>query len=249
MEKTKNSCISENDKHIAIHRLSFKAALSGKQTPAFRGAIIKAMGEAAHPLMHNHLDNGLRFAYPMVQYKIIDGCPTILTFGEEGVLLNDFFSKNESFDVSIRGKNIPCHLQTCKKSDYIPVIDVQPNYYSIADYLPLTDDNVQEYDSLMALTDKICLLEKIMTGNILSFFKGIDYHVDEQIVCVITSIERQHTIKYKGVHFRAFDMHFVSNVLLPDYIGLGKSTSIGMGTIKRLPLPKEFLKFTTNEKN
>ena len=142
-----------------------------------------------------------------------------------------------------------CKLEHIQIDLYTLATSDQPIYYSINQYIPLTGDNVQEYDSLMALTDKICLLEKIMTGNILSFFKGIDYHVDEQIVCVITSIEQQHTIKYKGVHFRAFDMHFVSNVLLPDYIGLGKSTSIGMGTIKRLPLPKEFLQFSTNEKS
>ena len=232
-----------------IHRLYFNIPLRNNQVPAFRGSLIKAMGNEAHPLMHNHTDEGLRFGYPTVQYNVLEGKASLVAFDEVGEHIQNYFENKNSVPLVMHKKLYECKLEHIQIDLYTLATSDQPIYYSINQYIPLTGDNVQEYDSLMALTDKICLLEKIMTGNILSFFKGIDYHVDEQIVCVITSIEQQHTIKYKGVHFRAFDMHFVSNVLLPDYIGLGKSTSIGMGTIKRLPLPKEFLQFSTNEKS
>ena len=168
-----------------------------------------------------------------------------MAIGEVGDFLYEYFEAHQVLDLVVQKRKVACALTDADRSLYIPEIEDAPKYYSLTDYLPLTDKNVETYDSLMALTDKICFLEKILTGNILSFFKGIGYTSEQQIVPVVTSIERQHTIVYKKVHFRAFDLHFVSNVVLPDGIGLGKSTSIGMGSVKQEPLPEQFKHYLT----
>ena len=226
-----------------IYHFIFEGRLSEKSVPAFRGAVIKAMGEHAHPLMHNHDGEGLRFAYPLVQYKLTDGHPSIVAFGEVGRHLAYHFEQIKETDIRIQGKKRLLKLSDASCCDYEPTFDDAPKYYSLTRYLPLTDTNVEEYASLMALTDKICFLEKILTGNILSFFKGIGYAATEQIVTVVTSIESQDVIVYKGVHFKAFDLHFVSNLVLPDNIGLGKSSSVGMGIVCQKPLPEQFKQF------
>ena len=209
------------------------------------------MGNNAHPLMHNHTDDGLRFGYPLVQYKVNDGKVCIVAFDEAGEHLLHYFKSHESISVIIHKKQYDCKLERARSESYNPIISELPYYYSIVNYLPLTDDNVQEYDGLMALTDMICFLENILTGNILSFLKGIGHFTEERIVTVITEMEGPSTIKYKGVHFRSFNLHFVSNVLLPSHIGLGKSTSIGMGTLQRMELPEKFKNYLSqsNEKS
>ena len=46
------------------------------------------------PLLHNHFEDGsLRYAYPLVQYKVVDNIPMLTGFGEGGRLLIDLFLK------------------------------------------------------------------------------------------------------------------------------------------------------------
>ncbi len=223
-----------------LYQFIFEAKLSENTVPAFRGAIARAMGIYAHPLMHNHDKEGLRFAYPLVQYKVLNGHPAIVALGDVGSFLAQYFESHREMTLILHGKKRVFKLSEANFCDYSPLFDNSPKYYSLTHYLPLTDSNVQEYRSLMALTDKICFLEKILTGNVLSFFKGIGYTAKEQIETVITNIDKQDVIIYKGVHFMAFDLHFVSNLELPDSIGLGKSSSVGMGIVCRETLPEQF---------
>ena len=224
-----------------IHLLKFDTPLKSGQIPIFRGAIVKEMGDYAHPLMHNHTENGLRFSYPLVQYKVFDGNAAIVAFGEVAYHIQEYFHmKNDEITLHFGKMKRACRLIEVEIQEYEFETTESPNYYSITDYIPLTEENVTEYDNLMALTDKISFIESILTGNVISMFKGLNHYINERIVSVICSIENQHTIRYKGVNFRAFDLHFVSNAVLPDYIGLGKSTSIGMGIIQKEVLPENF---------
>lgn len=96
---------------------------------------------------------------------------------------------------------------------------------------------------MLALTDKITFLEQIITGNILSFFKGIGYHVEERIECAITEMKELSEQSYKHVKFDSFEIKFVCNMELPDGIALGKSGSVGFGTLTRCELPERFKNF------
>lgn len=80
--------------------------------------------------------------------------------------------------------------------------------------------------------EKRHLLERILIGNCLSFFKSINHYVEEQIQLKGTFKEK--STKFKGNKMLAFEGIFTANLMLPDYIGLGKSVARGFGTIKRV---------------
>lgn len=77
------------------------------------------------------------------------------------------------------------------------------------------------------------MLENLLTANILSMAKGLGVHFERQVECKITAMEEPRLTTYKGVKMMAFDAEFKSNVSLPDYVGLGKGVSLGMGTVVR----------------
>ena len=66
------------------------------------------------PLLHNHLENGgVRYGYPLVQYKVIDGIPMLLGINEGATLLLDLFLRIKVIDINersyaLRTKNLEC---------------------------------------------------------------------------------------------------------------------------------------------
>ena len=105
--------------------------------------------------------------------------------------------------------------------------------YHIRKWLPLNQENYEKYVATESLAEKYAMLENLLIGNILSFAKGVGIHFEKQVVCKITAIGDPHIITYKGVKMMAFDAEFKSNVSIPDYVGLGKGVSLGMGTVVR----------------
>ena len=95
----------------------------------------------------------------------------------------------------------------------------------------LSQSNYKKYKELVDENEKRKFLAKILTGNILSFAKGVDWWIEEKII-VMPELE-EITVNFKGNKMLAFKGHFYANIYLPEHIGLGKSTSRGFGTIKR----------------
>lgn len=221
---------------IAI--VSYNGKLKYGEEQMFRGAFLKKLGDHASLLFHNHTENGLRYSYPLIQYKIVDEKPTIVGIGSGGEALLDI---PREFELMIGKQQRKFTLNNINIEPYVPEIADEPKMYIIKRYIPLNSANMEEFDSFPALSDRICFLENIINANYLAFFKGINYHCDVEIQTVISSIERQYDLYYKGVKFYGFDMKFITNVLLPDGIGLGKSSSVGFGTLRRLPIPSRFI--------
>lgn len=224
---------------VKIHQFYFNSFPSQISIPAFRGAFVKAMGDRAMMLMHNHVQDGLRYAYPLVQYKYVNDLPAIIAFGDTGDTINDVFQSGQ-IKMNLYGRIIPLTLLEHKTVDFKTIIDITPKYYSLTSWLPLTDGKEKQYDAFMSLTDRICMLENVLVGNVLSFFKGIGCHIEERLFCVISDVHKEYIVTYKNVKFRAFDIHFVTNILLPDYIGIGKSSSVGMGVLRKEELPDKY---------
>ena len=61
--------------------------------------------------------------------------------------------------------------------------------------------------------------------------KGLNIRFNDKIVCNIIDINNSYLTQYKGVKMMAFDIYFKSNIILPEFSGLGKGVSIGNGIL------------------
>jgi len=104
--------------------------------------------------------------------------------------------------------------------------------YNIYNWIALSQENYEKYKLLDTDDERVSMLERILTGNILAFAKGVGWTVDKPIVLKITNTPRTKPVSLKGQKVLGFDLQFRTNVSLPNYIGLGKSVSIGFGLIK-----------------
>jgi hypothetical protein len=107
-------------------------------------------------------------------------------------------------------------------------------YYRIRNWLPLNSENYAKFQNADSLVERIQILERILAGNMLSFLKGIDIHLEEQMELHITSILDQRPAIYKRVKLMSFDIEFKTNLYLPQYIGIGKNASVGFGTLTKV---------------
>ena len=233
-----------------IVRVYLDGRLGRGEMQCLRGAVNKLLRDACgsyegNVLFHNHEGGGLRYGYPLVQFRKYSTGAVIVGIGDAADSVHSLAKKQE-LRLKIGRRDMVLAVEKGEETLYTPKVADEPKLYSLSDYIALTEENLTEYNGLLALSDKTIHLEKILVGNILSFFKGIGYHADEQIAAVLTDIDGTGETVYKGIKWKTFNLHFVSNVELPDGIGLGKSVSVGYGTLRREKLDDKFIKKFAN---
>ena len=77
------------------------------------------------------------------------------------------------------------------------------------------------------------MLEQILTGNILSLLKGLGIFINFRLQVVITDYTIGRPVEYKHLNMVSIDLDFSVNLSLPDYIGIGKHSSLGAGLLTR----------------
>jgi len=209
--------------------LIFKNALTHSEIPLFRGAINAQFSES-DPLFHNHEGENFRYAYPLIQYKLIKNKAALVGINEGttsiGMLLN-----NGRFHCVCGSRSMYMEIEQVKTGTHYIQTGKISFTYQLRKWLPLNQDNFIEYQQLEGIAEKCIFLERILTGNILSMGKGLGIHFATKIQVKITNIITTRLLRYKKVKLMGFDIEFKTNVSLPDYIGLGKGTSIGFGTV------------------
>ena len=73
------------------------------------------------------------------------------------------------------------------------------------------------------------ILKRVMTGNILSMAKYLDYWLSKDQKIKIDIKLKKKAVNLKGKSMTAFNGIFKTNFCLPDYLGIGKSVSRGLG--------------------
>ena len=215
-----------------ILTVRFANGIAREEVPLFRGAVINSM-EGAGILFHNHAgDDKLRYAYPLIQYKRINQKAAIVCIGEGTEAIGEFFAAS-NFDVTLGDRAISLEVEQVKASHTLVQVWDSQFAYHLRRWLPLNEDNYAKYNALDSLAERYAMLERLLTGNILSFAKGVGIHFDKQVQCRITAADEPRLTRYKGVKMMSFDVEFKSNVSLPDYVGLGKGVSLGYGTVVR----------------
>jgi hypothetical protein len=180
------------------------------------------------PLLHNHLETGEnRYAYPLVQYKVIDNIPYLVGVNEGGELLINLFLKIN--ELRINDVVYPVFHKNIDNIKYdINVTEELFQYKFKTLWMALNQENFRLYNTANG-SEKKEMLDNILKGNILSFFTGMGYHIEKRIILTATLMEKE--TKFKDKNMIAFSGSFVTNVRLPDFIGLGKAVSRGFGVI------------------
>ncbi len=203
--------------------------LATRDAHKLRGYFAKIFKEHS-PLLHNHFLNGnYRYAYPLVQYKVINNIPHLVGFNDGGRLLVELFLKIKK--IEINGKEYQVLSKNMQQVSTNMAQNEQLYEYKFETlWMALNQNNYKKYTSLSA-NEKREFLNIQLRNNILSFYKGVGYWTEEQIM-VKASLKQKHTL-FKNRQMLAFTGAFVTNAILPDYAGLGKAVSRGFGTVLR----------------
>jgi hypothetical protein len=185
------------------------------------------------PLLHNHLEDGTyRMRYPMVQYKVLNQIPTLIGLGEGAQLLTKLFTQLKEISINQRSYAINAKDISFSQAE-IGHANSLHKYQFETLWMALNQQNHTAYMQLTTPAQKTELLNRLLVGNILSFFKNFDCRLNEheRLMAQVEVVEK--TTLFKNQKMLAFKGHFVVNALLPNAIGLGKSVSRGFGTIKK----------------
>ena len=184
------------------------------------------------PLLHNHYDSGqLRYRYPLVQYKVLNKTPTLVAIDEGAELLAQLFLKIKEIDID--GKQYAIQNKHITSQKYpVGIGDSLYTYSFETLWMALNQENYKKYVEADD-SEKRKILNRILVGNILSFYKniGLMLSADERILAT-AEVEPKKT-RFKDQSMVAFTGRFTTNAQLPDYVGLGKSVSRGFGTIRQ----------------
>lgn len=215
----------------SILNIRFENEILFHEIPAFRGAIISKVPSEI-TLFHNHIDDGLRYRYPLIQYKRINGKAAILCIGVGTEAIGNFFA-GADFNLSIGQRQENFSIESVKAEQWTIQSWDKTFNYTIRKWLPFNSENYKEFIALDGVVEKTAKLEKLLIGNILSMCTGLNVHMEKEISCKITEILDSKIYTFKGVKMQSFDLSFKSNVYLYDYIGLGKGVSHGFGVVKQ----------------
>ena len=216
-------------KKIRFLDISFENEIKAYELPFLRGAIVAIVGKN-HILFHNHQEEKFRYSYPLIQYKTIARKPHLICI-ENGVDdIHHFFEKKQE-GVFLGDRPYELEVASINLNQFTMQVWDKAFHYRIFNWLPLNQKNYSLYHSFEDEQEKKNLLQKTLTGNILSFAKGINWMVDKPIITQIKEIQKINFVRVKGVKREAFTVTFRSNVFIPNHIGLGKNASLGFGIV------------------
>lgn len=217
---------------LKVMTVGFCNEIDDMEVHLFRGAVVSALQDMSKTLFHNHCgDDGFRYSYPLVQYKRIGGKAAMVCLEEGCGELPNIVALNGK-ELRIGRRYIVLKMDHVNSEELPMRITDTYHRYSLTLWQPLNIENYHAYRSLDSLVDKVLLLQNILRGNIISLAKGLHVEMDRPIEAFITECSPMKMIESKGVRLAAFDIEFVSNVLFPDYIGIGRSVSKGFGTLE-----------------
>lgn len=195
------------------------------------------------PLLHNHFEEGseetepkYRYAYPLVQYKVLHKVPTLVGLGEGAGLLVELFLKMKELRINedvfpIHSKHIEHQQATVGLSD-----DLHTYRYETL-WLGLNQKNFRTYVAAEPGRQNT-ILKNTAIANILTFVEafGLTLAKDDPAQRVMLKLNPTEPVvtKFKNVEMLGFKGSFTTNALLPDNVGLGKQAARGFGTIKRI---------------
>lgn len=218
---------------VRLLSVQFDLPISFNEIPSFRGAIVEKVGRE-HILFHQHLEANkdlFRYQYPKIQYKRIKGKACIICIDDAVEEIHNLFQQS-NWEIDLNGK--PCTLQIdqLRVHEHKLLILDRPIEYHINDWIALNKHNYQKYQAMESDEEKLALLNKLLASHIISFGRGLQRRLPRFEV-MFDTLPKTNIRYLKGTPLMTFSGTFKTDLTLPSYIGIGKSSSKGYGMISR----------------
>lgn len=206
---------------------SLAATVQGKD---LRGAVAGMFPE--EPLFHQHDGEKLVYSYPKIQYKSLGGVAYLVGLGEGGAALGRVNFLGRTFRFGGETYSAESVQASFHRRRFGLAPDVR-RYLFLSPWMALNERNFERYQMTGDPDGQRALLRRVLTGNLLSMSKGLGYTVPERISVDFERIWEK-PVRLKGNPMLAFRGSFAANFRIPNFWGIGKSTSRGFGTIERV---------------
>lgn len=224
-------------KKVKYLTIRFKNEIGLREIPKFRGAVIECAGRE-HLLFHNHAGEGLRYAYPLIQYKRI-GNKAGLVCLEDGVHEVHAFFQGRPQTLRLGEREITPEVERLQMNEITLQAWDKLFSYRLSNWLALKQENYAAYQAMPGEAERRRFLSTILRGNLLSLAKGLGWYVDREIRVELQHVSPLRLMTYKNTHLSAFDLRFRTNVWLPEFVGLGKGAALGFGMVQKDKLPQD----------
>jgi len=230
--------LSDAPRHnIKMQKVLFNFRLKRGEITAFRGAIAHKAG-LDKEAFHNHknsadiTDSTYHHRYPLIQYQVHDGKAAIIGFGQGAEDLKAFVKEYDGkLALNNRSVNAPILVSLSTPSRF--AISDKQKSYQLTHWIALNHENYAKWKQADGLIEQVEVLEKQLSNHIVSLCKATNWRPPEFFKVRITDFEERH-VKYRNQRYLAFNVTYKTNLMLPQYFGLGRAVSEGFGMNVRL---------------
>ncbi len=175
---------------------------------------------------HHHDDNPYR--YPLVQYKRIHDELIVLGINDYAKIILEKLSNVEEIilpNSKVAVTSVEFSTITHQVTEDITQYEFQTPWIAL---------NSENYKKIKTFESPLQyrFLENILIGNFLSMLKGVGIHIDHKLYTSIKRLRPTYVVAHQNP-FYSFYAQFVTNLNMPDLIGIGNSVSKGFGIIKK----------------
>ncbi len=234
---------------LRVLTVTFDTEIPPWRIREFRAAIASKVG-LENEWFHNHDNDGqapkhyekladrkYHYRYPKIQYKVKDNRPMIVFLAECVEEAHKFFSQPD-WSLRIAGEHHDMKIDRLDMREFNMQIWERDFQYRLYKWQALNSKNYEIYQQLDSNKERCDFLEGLLVGHILSFARGIDWHLEKRLEVNIANIIRTKHVSYKRLKVLCFDVAFTTNMFLPQYLGLGKGCSKGFGVVRTIGKPK-----------
>jgi Cas6b C-terminal domain/Cas6b N-terminal domain len=226
-------------KNLRILQVAFDTEIQPYELPYFRGAIAQKVG-IEHEWFHNHdnTNGGTHNRYPLIQYKLDtykgQMRPMLLCLDEAIEEAHHFFSQPE-WTLDIKGTKHDLKIAKLHVNQYRLHTWERPFTYRLHKWQAMNAENYQKYQLLRGIVDKISFLEHLLRNQIMLFAKGVNWDLANDFSLTILDVPTGEWIDYKGTKKTAIlTLDFDTNLSLPEFIGIGRGASRGLGVLRNM---------------
>jgi hypothetical protein len=216
---------------VVEYRLRLSRALSPSEASQLRGYFGTVFADEV--LLHHHNANGsLRYAYPLVQFKVLDRTAHLIGIAEGAELVTRLWGEVDA--ARIGAEELPVFESTLtRRREVLGEAAEAITYRTRTPWLGLNQDNHRAYEADRDPAARRALLARVLEGNCLSLAKAFGHRVGTRLTADASGL-RPWTTRLKAVRMLGFVGTFRVNFQIPERAGVGKSVSRGFGTVERV---------------